>query len=113
MQFLCLGTHFGKIYLFDHQGNIVTLNSNSKDLPIMPLPINQINIDEKGEFIAACSGEHVCTHIFSYFNLQYELVNINVFSIVGYCHWFILFRRQCQFAFKYLHSLCFFRSNLS
>ncbi|XP_026463874.1 vacuolar protein sorting-associated protein 41 homolog [Ctenocephalides felis] len=58
-KFLCLGTHFGKIYLFDHQGNIVTLNSNSKDLPIMPLPINQINIDEKGEFIAACSGEHV------------------------------------------------------
>lgn len=40
------------------------VNPNTRELPIsMSLPINQINIDDKGEFIAACSGENVCMMI--------------------------------------------------
>lgn len=54
-QYLCLGTHLGRIYLFDHLGNIVEERQDSFGQHMVS--INQISVDAKGEYIAACSDE--------------------------------------------------------
>lgn len=51
-KFLCLGTHLGHVHLFDHLGNIITPTFT----PHM-VSVNQISVDVKGEFVAACSDE--------------------------------------------------------
>ena len=52
-KFLCLGTHWGKIHLLDHQGN----NIQSKSLQAHTVAVNQISIDHNGDFIASCSDD--------------------------------------------------------
>lgn len=53
MQFVCLGSHWGFIHILDHQGNKV----ESKSLQPHAVAVNQISIDQSGEYIASCSDD--------------------------------------------------------
>lgn len=55
-KFICIGTIWGSIYLFDHEGNIVR---SSKELKGHSVSINKISIDERGDYIASCSDDGV------------------------------------------------------
>lgn len=48
-----MGSHWGTIHLLDHQGN----NIQSKTLQAHTLTVNQISIDQKGDYIASCSDD--------------------------------------------------------
>uniref|UniRef100_A0A8C7W9V0 Vacuolar protein sorting-associated protein 41 homolog n=1 Tax=Oncorhynchus mykiss TaxID=8022 RepID=A0A8C7W9V0_ONCMY len=50
-QFLALGTHFGKVFLLDIQGNL------TQKFEISPVKINQISLDESGEHMGICSED--------------------------------------------------------
>ncbi|KAJ7322684.1 hypothetical protein JRQ81_018971, partial [Phrynocephalus forsythii] len=50
-KFLALGTHYGKVYLLDVQGNI------TQKYDISPVKINQISLDESGEHMGVCSED--------------------------------------------------------
>lgn len=52
-KFIALGTHLGVIHILDHQGN----NIRSKELLLHVTTVNQISIDEKGDYIASCSND--------------------------------------------------------
>lgn len=54
-QYLCIGTHLGRLYLFDHLGNIVEERRDSF-APHM-VSINQISVETKGEYVAYGSDE--------------------------------------------------------
>lgn len=57
-QFLCIGTHWGAVHLLDFQGNTVeNAINNEQDFPAHVVSVNQISIDNKGEFIATCSDD--------------------------------------------------------
>ncbi|XP_050089109.1 vacuolar protein sorting-associated protein 41 homolog [Anopheles aquasalis] len=55
-RFLCLGTHWGRIHMLDHQGNSVHTMVNVKD-NVHILSVNSISVDSKGEHIATCSDD--------------------------------------------------------
>uniref|UniRef100_A0A673GC77 Vacuolar protein sorting-associated protein 41 homolog n=1 Tax=Sinocyclocheilus rhinocerous TaxID=307959 RepID=A0A673GC77_9TELE len=57
-KFLALGTHFGKVYLLDIQGNV------TQKFEISPVKINQISLDESGDHVGICSedGKVVALH---------------------------------------------------
>uniref|UniRef100_A0AAY4C1E3 Vacuolar protein sorting-associated protein 41 homolog n=1 Tax=Denticeps clupeoides TaxID=299321 RepID=A0AAY4C1E3_9TELE len=57
-KFLALGTHFGKVFLLDIQGNV------TQKFEISPVKINQISLDEDGEHVGVCSedGKVVALH---------------------------------------------------
>lgn len=58
MQFLCIGTHWGAVHLLDHQGNTVDNSINTaQEIPAHMVSVNQISIDDKGEFIGTCSDD--------------------------------------------------------
>lgn len=48
-----MGSHWGMIHLLDHQGN----NVKSKTLQAHTVAVNQISIDDNGDFIASCSDD--------------------------------------------------------
>uniref|UniRef100_A0A674CUC5 Vacuolar protein sorting-associated protein 41 homolog n=1 Tax=Salmo trutta TaxID=8032 RepID=A0A674CUC5_SALTR len=50
-KFLALGTHFGKVFLLDIQGNV------TQKFEISPVRINQISLDESGEHVGICSED--------------------------------------------------------
>ncbi|KAI4885937.1 hypothetical protein NFI96_011058 [Prochilodus magdalenae] len=50
-KFLALGTHFGKIFLLDIQGNV------TQKYEISSVKINQISLDESGEHVGVCSED--------------------------------------------------------
>uniref|UniRef100_A0A8C8G388 Vps41 beta-propeller domain-containing protein n=1 Tax=Oncorhynchus tshawytscha TaxID=74940 RepID=A0A8C8G388_ONCTS len=50
-KFLALGTHFGKVFLLDIQGNL------TQKFEISPVKINQISLDESGEHMGICSED--------------------------------------------------------
>ncbi|KAF5291751.1 hypothetical protein FQA39_LY14239 [Lamprigera yunnana] len=52
-RFICLGSHFGFIYMLDHLGNIV----EGKEIRAHTVSVNQISIETSGEFIASCSDD--------------------------------------------------------
>ncbi|XP_050315516.1 vacuolar protein sorting-associated protein 41 homolog [Anthonomus grandis grandis] len=52
-KFICLGSHSGNIYVLDHEGNNVV----SKKLRSHTVSVNQISIDQSGEYIASCSDD--------------------------------------------------------
>jgi hypothetical protein len=57
-QFVCVGSHWGMIHLLDHQGN----NVRNKELRAHTVAVNQISIDQNGDFIASCSDDgKVCS----------------------------------------------------
>uniref|UniRef100_A0A8C2H451 Vacuolar protein sorting-associated protein 41 homolog n=1 Tax=Cyprinus carpio TaxID=7962 RepID=A0A8C2H451_CYPCA len=49
--FLALGTHFGKVYLLDIQGNV------TQKFEISLVKINQISLDESGDHVGICSED--------------------------------------------------------
>lgn len=48
-----MGSHWGVIHVLDHQGNSI----EGKELKAHTVGVNQISIDENGEFIATCSDD--------------------------------------------------------
>ncbi|KAF7274362.1 vacuolar protein sorting-associated protein light isoform X2 [Rhynchophorus ferrugineus] len=52
-KFICLGSHSGIIYILDHQGNSI----KGKELKAHSVSVNQISIDQNGEYIATCSDD--------------------------------------------------------
>ncbi|KAJ8956298.1 hypothetical protein NQ318_015034 [Aromia moschata] len=52
-KFICLGSHWGVIHILDHQGNSI----RGKELKAHTVSVNQISIDNNGEFIATCSDD--------------------------------------------------------
>ncbi|KAK3752405.1 hypothetical protein QZH41_008609, partial [Actinostola sp. cb2023] len=52
-KFLALGTHYGVVHVMDHLGN----NIRSKEFPSHSTAVNQISIDEKGDYVASCSDD--------------------------------------------------------
>lgn len=52
-QFLCVGSHWGAIHLLDHQGNAVEF----KTFQAHTVAVNQISIDQNGDYIASCSDD--------------------------------------------------------
>uniref|UniRef100_A0A3P9KGQ5 Vacuolar protein sorting-associated protein 41 homolog n=1 Tax=Oryzias latipes TaxID=8090 RepID=A0A3P9KGQ5_ORYLA len=50
-KFLALGTHFGKVYLLDIQGNV------TQKFVISSVKINQISLDESGDHVGICSED--------------------------------------------------------
>uniref|UniRef100_A0A4W4ETN3 Vacuolar protein sorting-associated protein 41 homolog n=1 Tax=Electrophorus electricus TaxID=8005 RepID=A0A4W4ETN3_ELEEL len=57
-KFLALGTHFGKVFLLDIQGNV------TQKYEISSVKINQISLDDSGEHVGICSedGKVVALH---------------------------------------------------
>ena len=53
MQFLVLGSHWGTVYVLDHQGNAV----RGKDMAIHATSVNHLSLDENGDFLASCSDD--------------------------------------------------------
>ncbi|GFT96345.1 vacuolar protein sorting-associated protein 41 homolog [Nephila pilipes] len=52
-KFLALGTHLGVIHILDHQGN----NIRNKELLLHVTTVNQISIEDKGDYLASCSND--------------------------------------------------------
>lgn len=52
-KFFVIGTLFGRIHVFDHQGNKV----KGQDLCVHLKSVNSISIDEKGEYLVSCSND--------------------------------------------------------
>lgn len=77
-----MGTHWGGVYLLDHQGNKVSLYSKTK-FQTHVVSVNQISVDLKGEFIATCSDDRVVfVHgIYTEDNQQKLTMNQNVKSV--------------------------------
>uniref|UniRef100_A0A4W4EUA8 Vacuolar protein sorting-associated protein 41 homolog n=1 Tax=Electrophorus electricus TaxID=8005 RepID=A0A4W4EUA8_ELEEL len=50
-KFLALGTHFGKVFLLDIQGNV------TQKYEISSVKINQISLDDSGEHVGICSED--------------------------------------------------------
>ncbi|XP_041045619.1 vacuolar protein sorting-associated protein 41 homolog isoform X2 [Carcharodon carcharias] len=50
-KFLALGTHHGKVYLLDIQGNV------TQRFDISTVKVNQVSLDESGEHIGICSED--------------------------------------------------------
>ncbi|XP_060680178.1 vacuolar protein sorting-associated protein 41 homolog [Hemiscyllium ocellatum] len=50
-KFLALGTHHGKVYLLDVQGNV------TQRFDISSVKVNQVSLDESGEHIGICSED--------------------------------------------------------
>ena len=53
LKFLALGTHWGVVHVLDHQGN----NIRNKEFPSHTTTVNQISIDNYGEYVASCSED--------------------------------------------------------
>ncbi|XP_063231920.1 vacuolar protein sorting-associated protein 41 homolog isoform X2 [Bacillus rossius redtenbacheri] len=52
-KFVCIGSLWGVIHMLDHQGNSI----RSKELHAHSVAVNQISIDQSGDFIASCSDD--------------------------------------------------------
>lgn len=52
-KFICLGTTWGVVYLFDHQGNQI----KGAQLKHHTVVVNMISIDSKGDCVASCSSD--------------------------------------------------------
>jgi len=50
---LVIGSHSGSVHIFDHEGNRIT----DKQFQSHDITVNQLSIDEKGEYIASCSDD--------------------------------------------------------
>ncbi|CAG0890895.1 unnamed protein product [Cyprideis torosa] len=52
-RFLVVGSHWGTVYVLDHQGNSI----RGKDFQAHAISVNQISLDEHGEYLASCSDD--------------------------------------------------------
>uniref|UniRef100_A0A673G4B7 Vacuolar protein sorting-associated protein 41 homolog n=1 Tax=Sinocyclocheilus rhinocerous TaxID=307959 RepID=A0A673G4B7_9TELE len=71
--FLALGTHFGKVYLLDIQGNV------TQKFEISPVKINQISLDESGDHVGICSEDGKVRIPFIHFSslVQFQVVALH------------------------------------
>lgn len=78
---MCVGTHQGRIFILDHDGNAV--ESACESYPDHVLSVNAISIDSKGEFIASCSddGRVYCFELCTNEATQLLHLNIKIKSI--------------------------------
>lgn len=53
VKFICVGSLWGMIHILDHQGN----NVGTKELQAHTVAVNQISIDDNGDFLASCSDD--------------------------------------------------------
>lgn len=52
-QFMCLATKWGAINLLDHLG----YSSQQQELPTHSMPVNMVDVDSGGDYVASCSDE--------------------------------------------------------
>ncbi|XP_033100786.1 vacuolar protein sorting-associated protein 41 homolog [Anneissia japonica] len=52
-KFLAMGTHWGTVHVLDHQGN----NISEKEEAVHTTTVNQISLDQNGDYIASCSDD--------------------------------------------------------
>ena len=57
-KFFVIGTLYGRIHVFDHQGNKV----KGQDLCVHLKSVNDISIDEKGEYLVSCSNDRLVVY---------------------------------------------------
>lgn len=69
---LFIGTEWGKLFVLDHEGNNISHHSFQQHI----LPINQISVDAKGEYIATCSDDGKVSH---------KKPQLDLFSLTGSC----------------------------
>ena len=50
---MCLGTKRGALNLLDHLGH----SSQQQEFPTHELPVNMVDIDSGGDYIASCSDD--------------------------------------------------------
>lgn len=67
-KFLALGTHWGMIHILDHIGN----NIRDKEIMAHTTTVNQISIDQNGDYMASCSddGRVIITGLYAAENNQ-------------------------------------------
>ncbi|CAG5117731.1 unnamed protein product, partial [Candidula unifasciata] len=67
-KFLALGTHWGMIHILDHIGN----NIRDKEIVAHTTTVNQISIDDNGDYLASCSddGRVIITGLYATENNQ-------------------------------------------
>ncbi|XP_074658816.1 vacuolar protein sorting-associated protein 41 homolog [Tubulanus polymorphus] len=53
LKFLALGTHWGMIHILDHMG----YNIRDKEISAHTTAVNQISIDDNGDYLASCSDD--------------------------------------------------------
>lgn len=60
-KFICIGTQWGVVHLLDHEGNTVSVGGQNgakdKQLQAHTIAVNQISVDQNGDFIATCSDD--------------------------------------------------------
>lgn len=58
-KFICLGTQWGVIHLLDHEGNIVPISRDGKNMELQAhaIAVNRISVDLNGDYIASCSDD--------------------------------------------------------
>lgn len=77
-KFFAIGTLYGRIHVFDHQGNKV----DHRELFFHIKSVNCISIDDKGEYLASSSADRLV--VYGLFNSEYNLVlnqQMNVIAI--------------------------------
>lgn len=77
-KFFAIGTLYGRIHVFDHQGNKV----DRQELFFHIKSVNCISIDDKGEYLASSSADRLV--VYGLFNSEYNLVlnqQMNVIAI--------------------------------
>ncbi|XP_077232382.1 uncharacterized protein LOC143869458 [Tasmannia lanceolata] len=57
-KFFAIGTLYGRIHVFDHQGNKV----HGQDLCVHLKSVSCISIDEKGEYLVSCSSDRLVVY---------------------------------------------------
>lgn len=84
-KFFAIGTLYGRVHVFDHEGNKV----DGQELCVHLRPVNCISIDEKGEFLASSSADMLV--VYGLFNSDYNNVlrlnqPMNVIAINPHFH---------------------------
>jgi len=78
-----IGSHSGSVHIFDHEGNRIT----DKQFQSHDITVNQLSIDEKGEYIASCSDDGKVRQLavrkfFMFCNSQFHsLIVVTVYKI--------------------------------
>lgn len=58
VKFFAIGTLYGRIHIFDHEGNKV----DRQELCVHLKPVNCLSIDDKGEYLVSCSNDRLVVY---------------------------------------------------
>jgi len=62
-KFLIFGTYLGRVHILDHQGNSVASNLTNDNQFAHSVPVNYVDVDPKGEYVASCANDgKVCVY---------------------------------------------------